>query len=137
MLFPVIKIREKTGDEETVHIVGTNSHDRLYIENNAIHYLDIQCMSGTQHPNKSGMRFHGVETEYSITGYPEIEFVTLEELIDIATQSMKEQTQATINTYEMTRKYLDYLAEQERCKNALDECKGKTGINSDTSGNLF
>ena len=75
MLFPVIKIREKTGDEETVHIVGTNSHDRLYIENNAIHYLDIQCMSGTQHPNESGMRLQGVETEYSITGYPEIENV--------------------------------------------------------------
>lgn len=119
MLFPIIKIKEQMGNKEIGHI------------------LDVQCMSGTQHPEESGMRFQGVDSEYPITGHPEIEFVTLEELIDIAAQFMKEQTQATINTYEMTRKYLDYLAEQERCKNALDECKGKTGINADTSGNLF
>lgn len=134
MLFPIIKVSEKTGDEESTHIVGTNSHDRLYIDNNAIHYLNAQCMTGTQCSEESGMKFQGVESEYSISGFPEIEFVTLENLIEIAIHSMKEQTENTIETRKMISKYIE---EKKRCKQKLTECEKETGITSDTSGNLF
>lgn len=142
MLFPIIKVKEKIGEEEYTHIVGTNSHDRLFIENNAIHYLNAQDLSSTRcsaecrmlRPEECNLSFDGVLSDYSISGHPEIEFVTLEELIRIATETMKEQTEATINTYEMIQKYLD---EQARCEKKLSDCKKKTGIQSDTSGNLF
>lgn len=40
MKVPVIKVNGR--------IVGTNSHDCLYIKNNAIHYMNIQCMCGSE-----------------------------------------------------------------------------------------
>lgn len=43
---PIIKVRDKnTG---VCHIVGQDIHDALEIENGAIHYTNIQCMSGTR-----------------------------------------------------------------------------------------
>ena len=87
MLFPIIKIKTEYGEQ----IVGTNSHDCLYIENNAIHYLDAQCMTGTQYPTESGMYFVGEDKEYSISCRPEIEFVTLEEIIKIAKENRVEK----------------------------------------------
>ena len=45
MLIPVIKIKETSGADETAHIIGTDSHDKLYIKNNAIHYINLQNLS--------------------------------------------------------------------------------------------
>lgn len=134
MIFPIIKIKEKRGDKEYVHIVGTNSHDCLYIENNAIHYLNIQGMVGTRFPDESGMYFDGVENDYSYSGRPEIEFVTIEELVEIAINNIREQTESTIKVYDELAKYLE---KRKDCEQKLDDCKKRTGIFGDTSGNLY
>lgn len=85
MLVPVIKIKKKMKDGEYVHIVGTNSHDCLYIENNAVHYLNIQGMVGTEYPEESGMYFDGIEPdEYDLQPYMTVEMVAVEEFIKIA-----------------------------------------------------
>lgn len=131
MLFPIIKIKE--GDRE--HIVGTNSHDCLYIENNAIHYLNVQCMAGTQYPDESGMYFKGNEdVEYSFSSRPEIEFMSLEEIIELSTKNMKEQTESTIKVYEAIKKHEE---EKAKCEKALNDCRERTGITSDSSGKLY
>jgi len=126
MLFPVIKIKR---DEHT-HIVGTNSHDALFIEGNAIHYLNLQSMVGTQYPEESGMYFAGRELdEYSSLPYVEIEMVTIEELIEIAEQNMIKQTESSLKLHESFRKYLE---SQKAC-----EEKRKEDDVSDTCGMLF
>lgn len=124
MLFPVIKIKE--GNR--VHIVGTNSHDELIIENNAIHYLNIQSMVGTRYPDESGMYFLAKEPE-EFEAYPTVEMVTIEELIKLATQNMKEQTDSSLKLHKSFEKY---LKEKGICaaKRADDDI-------TDTSGMLF
>lgn len=124
MLFPVIKIKE--GDR--VHIVGTNSHDELIIQNNAIHYLNLQSMVGTRYPEESGMYFVEKKPE-EFEVYPTVEMVTIEELIELATQNMKEQTEASLKLHESFEKY---LKEKGICaaKRAADDIR-------DTSGMLF
>lgn len=128
MLFPLIKIKEKMGDKEYTHIVGTNSHDELIIENNAIHYLNLQCMAGTQYPEESGMYFVGKEPgEFEVD--TTVEMVTIEELIAIAEQNMKNQTEASLKLHESVKKYLAAKADCEE-KRAGDDIR-------DTSGMLF
>ncbi len=93
MLFPVIKIKEKGRHGERIHIVGANSHDFLFIEGNAIHYLNLQGMVGAQYPDESGMYFDGVNPdEDSFLPYVTVEMVTIEELIGIAEKTMIDQT---------------------------------------------
>ncbi|XBX07595.1 hypothetical protein QMP26_05370 [Enterocloster clostridioformis] len=126
MLVPLIKIKE--GDK--VHIVGTNSHDELIIQNNAIHYLNLQGMVGTQYPDESGMYFVPKETtdEYDLCPWATVEMVTLEELVAIAIQNMKDQTKASLKLHEIFR---NYLVEKEICAAKRDDDI------SDTSGMLF
>ena len=130
MLFPVIKIKDNYGE----HIVGTNSHDCLYIENNAIHYLTSQSMVGTMYPEESGMYFVGEEKEYSISGNPEIEFVTLEELIEIATKNLEKDTEATIRLNNWTKAYFE---KKKECAEKLEQSKKETGVISNSCGMLF
>jgi len=130
MLVPVIKIKQKCGDKEYTHIVGTNSHDELIIENNAIHYLNLQGVVGTQYPEESGMYFEGIEPEKgSLSPYVTVEMVTVEEFIKIAEENMKEQTEASIK---MHKAFRHYLSERGKCQEKLDR---DTII--DTSGRLF
>lgn len=131
MLFPIIKIK----DMGTERIVGTNRHDCLYIENNAIHYLDIQSMGSTE-SEEDGIYFTGVDKgEYSFTGNPEIEFLTLEEVIELATESVKEQTNDVIKANEAYKRHKD---EREKCKQRRQECAKRTGISmGGTGGYLF
>lgn len=128
MKFPIIRIKE--GDKE--HIVGTNSHDCLYIDNNTIHYLDVQSSVGTQYPEESGMYFKGEEDKF--TAHPEVEFLSLEKIIELATKNMKEQTEETISFYQAVKKYED---EKAKCQKKLDDCKKETGVTWDSSGKLF
>lgn len=118
------------GDKEYTHIVGTNSHDELIIQNNAIHYLNTQCMAGTQYPEESGMYFAEKEAdEYDLCPYSTVEMVTIEELISIAEQNMIDQTEASLRLHESVKKY---LAEKAKCE------EKRTGDNiRDTSGMLF
>lgn len=130
MLFPVIKIKEKRGDKEITHIVGTNSHDSLFIEGNAIHYSNLQGMVGTRYPDESGMYFSGREPdEYSFSPYAEVEMVTMEELIEIAEQNMVKQTDASIRMHNALKQYY-------ATKSDCDDKRSKDDI-SDTSGMLF
>ena len=131
MLFPIIKVKEN-GSE---HIVGTNSHDCLYIQNNAIHYLNTQGMVGTEFPDESGMYFAGMDKgEYSISGYPEIEFLTLEEVIELATKNLVEQTEDTVR---LNRLLAEHLKKKKECEKELKESAKETGITFDTSGALY
>lgn len=131
MLFPIIKI-EEAGRE---HIVGTNTHDCLYIADNSIHYLDTRGMVGTRYPEESGMYFKGNEdAEYSFSGNPEIEFMTLEEIIELATKNMKEQTESTIRLYDTLKKHYD---EKKKCEKELEECMKRTEIKGDSSGKTY
>ena len=115
MLFPIIKVRE--GNR--VHIVGTNSHDCLYIKNNAIHFLDIKGMVGTEYPEESGMYFCGKsDDEYSFSGRPEIEFVSLEELFKIATENMNQQTEEKIMADKM---FSEFRKKREECERQIYE----------------
>jgi len=135
MKFPIIKIKEESCGVVMERIVGANSHDCLYIKDNAIHYLDLKSMVGTEYPEESGMHFAGKEDdECAFTGEPYIEFMSLEEIIELAAKNMKEQTESTIRFYEATKKYSE---EKEKCKKRLDDCRKRTGIVSDSSGKLY
>lgn len=131
MLFPIIKVRE--GDR--VHIVGTNSHDCLYIDNNAIHFLNAQGMVGTQYPDESGMYFEGKsDDEYSFSGMPEVKFVTLEELFKIATENMKKQTEEKLVADKM---FSEFMKNREECERKINESQKENGILWDSSGRLY
>lgn len=128
MMFPIIKVRSKCFDE--VEIVGTNSHHQLYVDEQTggLHFLHMQCMAGTK-------RFGREEPDYSFCGNEPneyetnvtVEFVTIEELIQIAIDNMKEQTEAKLEIEEMFQKYLD---EMKNCKEKLKD------TTPDTSGIL-
>ena len=88
MLFPVIKVKDNYNG--TWHILGTNSHDSLYIdaETGGIHYLNLQCCAGTKKfQGKSDYEFVGEEIEYS--GEPIIEFLTFDELAELCIKQTK------------------------------------------------
>ncbi|HBI73636.1 MAG TPA: hypothetical protein DEG06_05130 [Lachnospiraceae bacterium] len=127
MLIPIIKI----NDNGHIHVVGTNSHDVLFVDQNTggIQYLNLQCMEGTRkHSGKSEMSFVSKKPEeWDI--YPTIEMITVEELIEIATKNMVEQTEASIRLHESFKKYLD-------AKNMCEEKRRDDDV-SDTSGMLF
>lgn len=127
MLFPVIKVK----DGDRIHIVGTNSHDTLYVDDRTggIQYLNLQCMEGTKkYSGKASMSFATKELE-EWEVYPQIEFVTIDELIEIAEKNMVDQTEASIKLHESFRKYLEAkkLCEEKRIGDDV----------IDTSGMLF
>jgi len=118
MMFPIIKVKDKhTG---YVQIVGSNSHDRLYVdeETGGIQYLDLQCMSGTKkYSNEASCEFIGSEpNEYETE--PTIEFVTIEQLIEIAIENMKKQTETKLELDKIIKKF---ISEQENCKEKLKD----------------
>lgn len=62
-MIPLIKVRDKSG---RVHIVGTDTHDRLVVENNALHYVNLQCMQGTRFGEYEFVGVEGVnEAEFA------------------------------------------------------------------------
>ena len=82
MLYPIIKVKDCNGHE---HIVGEDIHDTLYIdEKGALQYLNAHCCAGTGYPEE-GYTFVGTDgdDEGSLTGRPEVEFVTLDRLVEI------------------------------------------------------
>ena len=128
MLYPIIRVRDNCGIKRE-HIVGSNSHDVLYIDNESgsIHYMNSQCMAGTKFPEE-GYIFTGQDKgEFSITGQLEVEMVTFDELIDMAEEHLEEATKAKIRFYKAMRSHL----EEE-----MQECRKETGILHDTGGLL-
>jgi hypothetical protein len=126
MLFPLIKV----NDGNQVHIVGTNSHDVLYVDEHTggIQYLNLQCYEGTKkYRGKSSMSF--VTKKEDGEAYAEIEFVTIEELIEIAKKNMINQTEAGIKLHESFREYME-------AKKLCEEKRSNDDV-YDTSGMLF
>lgn len=123
MLFPIIKIKSRGGNRS--HIVGMNSHDVLYVDDDgSLQYLNAQCMAGT----KYGEFVFDVEmpSEYTLTGRPEIKFVDFDTLLSMMTDHLNEGMKAKIDTYKALRQYWD---------KELERTYQETGIRS-TDGNL-
>lgn len=123
MKVPVIKVNGR--------IVGTNSHDCLYIKNNAIHYLNVQCMgSSEEYPEE--IKFDCEEPdEYSFSAYPEIEFLELEDFVKLMIEQCKQNTERELKLREVLGKP---LAEYKKTKN---ECAEKLKGSYSTSGILI
>lgn len=117
MRIPIIKVKD--GNYE--HIVGTNSHDVLYVDEQSggIQYMNMQSCEGTKRFNKEmSVRFVGEPMEeYDVFG-PEVEFVTVEELIEIALQQMKDGTEAKLKLHTAVKKYME---EKEICQKKLEK----------------
>lgn len=125
MLFPIIKVKDNNCAHE--HIVGTNRHDQLYVdhENGGLQYLNMQCLEGTSvNEGEQSYSFMGKNTSLHNEKL-EIEFVTIEQLIEIAIQNMKEQTENKIQLDNMIVKYFEEKEESlEKLKNALPDTSG-------------
>ena len=119
MLIPIIKVKDKHSGYE--HIIGTNSHDLLYVdkETGGLQYLNLQCMAGTKVYNqgeKPDYKFIGNQPDEYVPDVT-VEYVTVEELINIAIKNMHEQTEAKI---ELDKMLLMYIEEAEKCQEKLE-----------------
>lgn len=86
MRIPLIRVKDKQGNY--THILGTDSHDTLHInEEGSLDYLNLQGCDGT---GKHGtFEFVGYSHEFS--PYLEIEFVTLEKFKELAEKEINER----------------------------------------------
>jgi hypothetical protein len=127
MLFPIIKVRY--NDTEHEHIVGADSHDSLYIdeETGGIHYLNLQCMEGTmKFDEQSTYEFIGKVNEWD--PYVQIEFVTFDKLIELYKQEIAMSCKQEREIRDMLKEFI----EKQRKENRLDEDEGEI---HHTSGN--
>lgn len=130
MKFPVIKIKDSTEDR----IVGTNSHDTLYVDpqTGGIQYLNLQCCEGTGKYGK--YEFTGEVSEFS--PYPEIEFVSFEELAEIYMTHLEDAGKEEAEIQGLIKEII-FKTNQKR-----EQVIEKNGLNSDsmvfhTNGNLL
>ena len=127
MKYPVIRVRDRSTGHE--RIVGENIHDELYVdrESGGIQYLNSQCCRGTD-GDDAEYEFIGEDKgEWSITMQPEIEFVTLDRLIDMASEHLEKATREKIKSYRALKKCMD---------EEMNKCREETGIRFDTGGML-
>lgn len=106
MRFPILKVRDVgIADSQPEHIVGTNSHDSLHIDSvsGGIQYLNLQCCGSTEnYPQHPGTyQFVGTANEYS--PYPEIEFVTFDELCKIYLETTRNNCECEKNLRELIK----------------------------------
>ena len=122
MIFPIIKVRDNYNGKE--HIIGTNSHDALFIDpkTGGIHYLNLQCCEGTQKfDGASAYEFVGEEIEYS--GEPVIEFLTFEELAELCIKETRTKCENEKKLRAIVKKVFE---ERDKAivENGLDEDDG-------------
>ncbi len=121
MRFPLIKV--KRGD--AVRIVGSNSHDFLCIdeETGGLQYTDLQSLAGTEKHNGSACLNFVPNEQDEIDAFmgPTVEMVSLEELIEIATQNLVDMTENQIKMFK--------IAEAHVGKEALLEENQRAGKN--------
>ena len=109
MRFPIIRVYDK--DTKMTHIVGSNVHDLLYIdERGALQYLNLQCMCGTPETyefvqcgeddpylGKLGCKFVSLDTAKRIGEYVDRKETEseakLQELLDIHFAKKEEKQQ--------------------------------------------
>lgn len=114
MGFPVIKVRDK--DHNRVHIVGTDSHDSLYVdkETGGLHYHNMHNGEGTG----EGGSYEFAET---IDGFitAEIEFVSFEQLMEIYAEHLGHLAERERNFREVI--YPALMAYEEELEKNQDE----------------
>lgn len=99
MMFPVIRIKDKHSGR--VHIVGTDSHDTLYVGNDGqLHYSNLQNGDGSGADDRYGYIFDGEENEWE--PYPSVEFVSMDGLLKI----IKEQAKLSAQQERELRKFM-------------------------------
>lgn len=123
MLFPIIRVRD--NDTKHERILGTNSHDTLYIDEvtGGIQYLNQQCCEGTERfegEGRSTFDFLGVRRDEDYP-YAEIEFVTFDELLEI----YKEQIEMSCEHERAIRDMFKTIIANSREKHNLDEDEGE------------
>lgn len=94
MLIPVIKVRDKAIG--SVHIVGSNSHDSLFVNEHFISYYNLQNGCGSRGDDAYGYEFVFEQNQW---GASYIEFVTLEKFIEISKQDIDENAKNMIEFY--------------------------------------
>lgn len=123
---PIIKVKS-IGENNTTHIVGTDPHDKLYIDTytGGIHYHNIQCCASTQKVFNDGedpdygFEFQGEEGYFYDT---EIEFVTPEQLIELIMETTKMQAEQKIKLSEIAQKmFEDKELWEEKATKAMEE----------------
>lgn len=121
MLFPIIRIKDNAKSGSKDRIVGTNSHDHLYIKNNAIHYLNVQCRVGTEDEGKgfSFVTHDDTPLKYTYAVAPQVEWATLDEIIDMEMERIEETTKNKIELYRMLK---------EMWNNEEEKVEKETGI---------
>lgn len=122
MLFPVIKVKDNYNGTE--HILGTNSHDSLYIdaETGGIHYLNLQCCAGTRKfEGKSDYEFVGEENEWD--DELAIEFLTFDELAELCIKETKINCEKEKELRALVKKVFDER-DKAIAENGLDEDDG-------------
>ena len=102
MKFPIIRIKNNFGDSEE-RMVGTDVHDYLYIGENAIHYLNTQCMVGTEFEDEG----YSFVTHDDTPIAPQVEWATLDEIIDMEMDRIEEVTKNKIELYRALKKKWD------------------------------
>lgn len=91
MLFPIIRVLDK--EFGTTHIVGTDAHDQLQIEDSGeITYYNLQNSGGTG--EEGYYKFVGKE---SVEMGTTVEFVTFERLMEIYQQETKRKEAKSLN----------------------------------------
>lgn len=105
---PIIKVRDTASKSNTEHIVGTDTHDSLIIEDNAIHYFNLQNNEGTRY--NGDYKFVGIEGNMY---EPEttVEFITLEEFGKLYKDIAREQNEDEEQLQSFIK---ELLAEEEK-----------------------
>ena len=86
MQFPLIRVRDKDNGRE--HIVGTDTHDSLYIDDDgSLHYHNYQNGEGSGASRKYAYEFVGAGAEWAER--PQIEFIEIDKLLDIYVEQTK------------------------------------------------
>lgn len=118
MLIPIIKVKDKGSGTE--HIVGEDSHDALLTDGHTIRYYNLQNGCGSDYED-SEYEFQGTD----IFGEVSIDFVTLEDFIDMNIKSITEAVDNKIAFFKIAKEF-----QQKR----LEDAREAYGIVSDTMG---
>lgn len=130
MRFPVIRVKDVL-DPESTHIVGTDPHDSLFIdeESGGIHYRSLQNSEGTQkilggEPyDWYAYEFEGKKNGYDATPY--VEFVSFEELLEHVMKAVEESAE---NKAKLLRLADQYYKAEAKAEETVREAQEETGV---------
>lgn len=109
-MIPIIRVRDT--DNGNSHIVGTDSHDELLLENDtgSIYYGNMQNLETSRKDLNNAYEFESVENADCVQS---IEFVTLEEFVEIYTKIAKEQAQSE---FDLQKAFTEAFGEMQKLK---------------------